>query len=178
MAIKKILTVPNEILETPCEKVSIFDDEVKQIATDITETLLAATNPEGAGLAAPQIGILKKIIVVRRFIPDPQDAGESISKEYVLVNPKIISQSEETETRYEACLSIPNMFGEVERPKKIKIKAFDVEGNPIRMSESGFFARIVQHEIDHLNGILFTTKAVGELLTNEQLEALYSEDDK
>lgn len=173
MAIKDILKVPNDLLETPCEKVGAFDDDLKKLAEDLVETLLAAKNPEGAGLAAPQIGVLKRVIAVRRFFNDPENPEESVSKEYVLVNPKIISESKEKDTRYEACLSIPDSYGQVERPKKIKVKAYDVKGNVIRMSESGFLGRTIQHEIDHLDGILFTTKTNGPILTNDEIEQLY-----
>lgn len=173
MSVTPILTVPNEILNKKAEKVLKFDAETKKIIQDMLDTLIAAKNPEGAGLAAPQIGILKRIIIARRFYADPQNPNNTITKEYIFVNPKIISNSVEQELGYEACLSIPDTYGKVQRYKKVKIKAQNENGEEIRINATGFFARVIQHEIDHLEGILFTSKVIGETITEKELDKLY-----
>lgn len=174
MAIQKIVTTPNEILKSPCEKVK-FDEQTKTLIQDMMDTLLDAKNPEGAGLAAPQIGVLKRVIIAREFFLSPENQEEVISKEHVFVNPKIISKSKETDVDFEGCLSIPDTYGRVERSKKIKVKALDENGMPIRVSASGFLARVIQHEVDHLDGILFTDIMVGEPVTEAQLDLMEQE---
>lgn len=181
MAIVPIVTVPNKTLETPCEKVSIdnsksgkdrLDEETQELIQNLLDTLLEARDPEGAGLAAPQIGSTKRICIARRFLPNPEDAGETISKEYVMINPKIISMSDDTDIHFEGCLSIPDTYGQVERPSKIKVKYIDENGDPVRKTVTGYLARVMQHEIDHLDGILFTTKLIGETLTENEMDNL------
>ena len=176
MAVVPILTTPNDILHKPAEKIREFDAETKKLITDLLDTLRDAKDPEGAGLAAPQIGVLKRALIARRFYRDPDNPEIELSKEYVFVNPKIISSSEELVSGMEACLSIPDTYGLVERPKKIKVKALDEHGEVVRKTLTGFMARIVQHEIDHLDGILFTDKLVdGKTYTEQELDAMYSE---
>ena len=87
-----------------------------------------------------------------------------------MINPKIISQSKDTIVEYEGCLSVPNSYGKVERNKKVKIKAQDESGETIRLTASGFFSAVIQHEIDHLNGVLFTSKTIGGLLTEKEFD--------
>ncbi len=171
MAIQKIITTPNDLLKASCEKVK-FNEETKQVIEDMMDTLLDAKNPEGAGLAAPQIGILKRIIIARDFFVSPENQKEVLSKEYVLVNPKIISKSKETEIDFEGCLSIPDTYGKVERSKKIKVKALDENGETLRMTANGFLARVIQHEVDHLDGVLFTDKMIGDPISEEDLDAM------
>jgi len=178
MSVVPILTVPDEILNQPAEKVREVDAATKKAIKDMLDTLRDAKDPEGAGLAAPQIGVLKQIIIARRFYPNPENPEETLSKEHVFVNPKIISSSKETELGIEGCLSIPDTYGMVERPKKVKIKALDENGVPVRKTVTGFFGRIVQHEMDHLEGILFTSKIVGETYTEEQLDKMAEENEQ
>lgn len=178
MAIRPIVTIPDPVLETPTEKVGEFDEEVKQTIKDLLDTVKGARNPEGAGLAAPQIGVSKRICIVRQYLPNPNfNAHEDdyLTKEHVLVNPKVISNSKETEIHFEGCLSIPNVYGQVERPRKIKVKALDENGEPIRISASGFFALTIQHEIDHLDGILFTTKLTGAPVTEDEFDQMIAD---
>lgn len=177
MSVVPIIKAPNQALNTKCEKVKDFDEQTKKIVTDLMDTLLNARNPEGAGLAAPQIGILKRICIVRNFYKDVEDPGKTASQEIVLINPKIISKSKETDVDWEACLSIPDTYGEVERASKIKVKAYDVEGHELRVNASGYLSRIIQHEIDHLDGILFTSKTLGKILSEKELEELYEIDE-
>lgn len=174
MAVLEIVTIPNKILETKAEKIVDFGAETKELVKNLLDTVRKAHDPEGAGLAANQIGIAKRACIVRDFFVNPQNEDEIIAKDYVLINPKIISASKETELDIEGCLSVPNVYGRVERAKRIKVKAQDENGNEIRLSASGFLARVIQHEIDHLDGILFTTKLVGKAYTDDELEELES----
>ena len=164
MAVLPILKVPDERLLRVSTKVTDFGDETQKNVKDLVDTLDKAKNPEGAGVAAPQVGISKRIIVVRNFLSD--DTYE----QFVLANPKIISRSKETVTYWEGCLSVPNSWGQVPRYKKIKLRAQNQFGEEIRLTASNYFASVIQHEIDHLDGILFTAKVVGPTLTEEELD--------
>jgi peptide deformylase len=176
MPIKPIVTIPSEILSGGTQKVRDFGKkDTTKIVQDLRDTLNSATEPEGAGLAANQIGYDKGICLVKRFYRDPNNEEEMLSKDVVLINPKIISQSKETDIRFEGCLSVPDEYGKVERFRKIKVKALDENGEPLRISTSGFFARTIQHEIDHLNGIVFTEKVIGDTITEEELDRLHEE---
>ena len=168
MAIKSISKYPNPILTTPCKKAG-FNDETKQLIQNLKDTLNTA-KPIGAGLAAPQIGVSIQVFIARKFLKDPNDAKNEIYKDFVFINPKIISFSDQKEIDWEGCLSIPNTYGKVERPKKIKIKAQNENGERTQITATGLFARIIQHEMDHLNGILFTSKVIGELVSGKELD--------
>jgi len=165
MAVKAILKFPNLILTTPCTKDKI-DDSTKQLIQDLKDTLDTA-KPIGAGLAAPQIGVLKQVFIARKFLQDPSNTENEIHEDFAFINPKIISFSDQKEIDWEGCLSIPNTYGKVERPKKVKIKAQNEKGERIQVTASGLFARIIQHEVDHLNGILFTSKIIGETVSGK-----------
>lgn len=166
MAIKKVVTVPNEILESKCQKVTKFDNDLRKLGQDLVDTVENASNPEGAGLAAPQLGVLKRICVVRKF-PEHYDLP---IQNFVLVNPKIIERSKETDVDIEGCLSIPDVYGNVERHSKIKVKAQNLNGDFFEISANGFFGRVIQHEMDHLEGVLFTSKVVGHTYSTQDLE--------
>lgn len=174
MAVRPILTEPNGILRKKSEKVTKVDREVETIIRDLTDTVLSAKDPEGAGLAAPQIGYNKRIAIVRNFMPDPNDPSKELAQNIVMINPKIISKSKETATDWEACLSIPDTYGKVERYKKVKVKAQDINGEVFRLTASGYFAAVIQHEIDHLDGILFIDRVIGETFSEGELEDLHS----
>ena len=113
------------------------------------ETMIDAS---GAGLAAPQVGILRRVVVI--------DVGEGRIE---LVNPMIAARSKETETIHEGCLSLPGRSGLVARPKSVTVRAQDRNGQPFEMTGSGMLARAFCHETDHLDGIMFTSKLIGEL---------------
>lgn len=174
MAIKEILKVPNPILTTPCKKAEITHS-IKQLVQDLKDTLDTA-KPIGAGLAAPQIGISTQVFIARKFVQEllrnkgPNNAENEIHEDFAFINPKIISFSEQKEVDWEGCLSIPNTYGRVERSKKIKIKAQNENGERIQITASGLFARIIQHEMDHLNGVLFTSRVIGELVSDKELD--------
>lgn len=145
MAIKKILTYPNPVLRQKVETVSSFDDSLKQLAADLVETMYAAP---GAGLAANQIGVCLRVVVI-----DVSQA-EDEKKHLVLVNPEII-EKEGCQVDEEGCLSVIDLTANVERFKKLLVRAQDLEGKTWEFPAEDFFARVIQHELDHLNGILF-----------------------
>lgn len=178
MAIRKIVTIPNPVLRVKAKKVNSVGEEEKKLAQDLLDTLKVAKDPEGAGIAATQIGVSKKMCVVRNFFPDPAKNGEYAYEDYVLINPKIGSASKETEIDYEGCLSVPNTYGKVERYKKIKVDALDISGERIKIKAQDFFARTIQHEIDHLEGILFTDRVIGNVLTEQEMDVMYAEEEK
>ena len=154
MAVRKVVTFPADILEQECERVEIFDKKLGKLLDDMYDTMIEY---DGVGLAAPQIGIDRRIAVV-------DVDGET----FEFVNPEIIEASG-SQTGPEGCLSIPGLFGEVTRPDKIKVRAQNRKGKWFEMKASGFLSRAIQHEIDHLHGVLFTTK-VDRYLDDEELE--------
>lgn len=174
MAVIPIITIPDERLLTKSEKVTEFGPETKKIVQDLTNTLSSASNPEGAGLAAPQISALKRIVIVRNFLRNPDGSEKPIIQDFVLINPKIFGESKETFIDWEGCLSVPDTYGKVERFKKIKVKAQDENGNTVRITASGLFAAVIQHETDHLDGILFTTKVIGKTVNEKELDRIYA----
>ncbi|WP_243289922.1 peptide deformylase [Bacillus sp. FJAT-47783] len=157
MAIRKIVTYPAEVLEKPCEKVTEFDKKLTKLVNDMYETMIEA---DGVGLAAPQIGISKQIAIV-----DIGDANGKIE----LINPTIIEERGE-QIGPEGCLSFPDLFGEVTRANYVKVRAQNRRGKVYVLEANGFLARAIQHEIDHLHGILFTSKVTRYLNEDELVE--------
>ena len=146
MTKKKILTIPDPLLRQISQPVTIVNSEVKNLMDDMLETMYAAP---GIGLAAVQIGILKRVIVI--------DLSKDVEKKEPLfiVNPEITFKSKELTSYEEGCLSIPDQFAEVKRPISCKINFLDYEGNKKEIDAEGLLATCIQHEIDHLNGVLF-----------------------
>jgi peptide deformylase len=175
MSVIKIVQKGEKILEEKTEKVKAFDEEVSKIIKDLTDTAINQKDPEAAGLAAPQIGYNKRICIVRNFIP-VKDSDSFLIQNTVMINPKIISMSKEQEVEWESCLSIPSMYGKVLRPKSIKVLYQDEKGIDKKIKANGFFARVIQHEIDHLDGILFTNKVLGNLITEEEYNSMFEND--
>ena len=175
MSVKKIITVPNPILNKKTQKIGEITDEIKNIAQDLIDTVKVAEDPEGAGLAATQIGISKRMCVVRNFFEDPLNPNEIKSNDIVLINPKITNYSDEKDLDWEGCLSVPDVYGKVERARKIKVTAKDIDGNIIKIKAEGFFARTIQHEVDHLDGILFTSHIKGKTLTQKEFDEMINE---
>ncbi|PLR97334.1 peptide deformylase [Bacillus sp. T33-2] len=161
MAVRKIVMYPADVLEQKCEPVTVFDKKLGKLLDDMYDTMV---ENDGVGLAAPQIGINKQIAVV-------DIDGEEGTIE--MINPEIIGSSGE-QTGAEGCLSFPGLYGEVTRPYSVKIRAKNRKGKTFELEAEEFLARAVQHEIDHLNGILFTSK-VTKYIEEEELEELYSE---
>lgn len=173
MAIKKIVTVPDKILTEKTTKIVKVDESIYELARDLTDTLNNAHKPEGAGIAANQIGSNKRICVVRNFTYNRRFPRGYSAEDFILVNPKIISKSKETETDWEGCLSIPDKYGQVPRHTKIKVEAETLDGNKIEITANDLFARVIQHEVDHLDGVLFTSKVKGKIISEEELDKLY-----
>jgi len=153
MALQKIVTVPEPVLRKKARKVTEFTPEIHQLLDDMVETMRQAP---GVGLAAPQVNIPLRVIVVEF---GDEENEEVPPKLFTVVNPEIIRASQETVMGTEGCLSIPGFVGEVERMESITVKAQNRYGQPMRIKANGWLARIFQHEIDHLDGILFTDRA-------------------
>jgi peptide deformylase len=144
-------------LRARAQRVRAFDEDLQRLIDDMIETLRGAS---GVGLAAPQVDVGQRVIIVE--YGEESEDPEQPSKPpvlYVVVNPEIVRKSNETSVGNEACLSLPGYFGEVERFEGVTIKGFDRNGSPIRVKAKGWLARIFQHEIDHLDGILYIDRA-------------------
>jgi peptide deformylase len=152
MAIREIITLPDPVLRRKARKVTDFGPALQTLIDDMVETMRAAP---GVGLAAPQVGVSLRVIVVE--YGDPAEDGKAPVL-YTLVNPEITRESRETEPGTEGCLSIPGIVGEVERASAVTVKAQDRRGRPAKVKAEGWLARIFQHEIDHLNGVLFVDR--------------------
>lgn len=153
MAIREIVTLPNPVLRRKARKVSDFGSELQSLIEDMIETMREAP---GVGLAAPQVNASLRVIVVE--FGDEEDI-EAPPKLYVVVNPEITRASHQRVSSVEACLSVPELAGEVERAEAVTVKGLSRRGQPIRIKANGWLARIFQHEIDHLDGVLFVDRA-------------------
>ncbi len=154
MAIREIVTLPDPVLRRKAHKVTTVDKDTKTLIDDMVETMREAP---GVGLAAPQVGISSRIIVVEYAETDEEEAE---AKLFALVNPEIVETStDETLMGIEGCLSIPRLVGEVERYERIVVKGLNRNGKPVKIKAEGWLARVFQHEIDHLDGVLFTDRA-------------------
>jgi peptide deformylase len=145
MAVYQVVTIGDEILREKAKEVTKFDDRIYKLLNNMMETL---TQEDGVGLAAPQIGVSKRVIIAY---------NEEIDEVVELINPEIVSYSGEVVDN-EGCLSVPGRVGKVNRAKDIIVRGQNADGKPIEFNASDMFARIIQHEIDHLNGILFIDK--------------------
>lgn len=160
MALRNIRETGDPILEKVCKPVKEINDRLKDLIDDMFDTMYEA---DGVGLAAPQVGILKRLCVI-----DTREDGECV----VLINPEILETSG-SQVGDEGCLSVPGRCGQVTRPNYAKVKAYDEDMNEFIVEGQGLFARALCHEIDHLDGILYTSKVEGELkyVTDEAEEA-------
>ena len=153
MAIREIVKIPDPVLRRKAHKITTFDKNLQTLVDDMIETMRVAP---GVGLAAPQVGISERLIVVEYG----DDEDETVPKKlYAVINPEIVQSSEEKIEGIEACLSIPQLAGEVERHEKITVKGLNRYGKPVKIKAEGWLARIFQHELDHLEGVLFTDRA-------------------
>lgn len=155
MTVLPIVSVPDPVLRRKARPVTTFDDQLQTLIDDMIETMRAAP---GVGLAAPQVNVGLRLIVVEYGEEDEQ-GNEGPKKLYVMANPEIVRRSAETEHGVEGCLSVPGLLGEVERTLAITVKGLNRRGQPVRVQAKGWLARIFQHEIDHLDGVLFTDRA-------------------
>ena len=151
MTIKPIITVPNEILKKISNPIENVGDNEKKLVNDLFETMY---DSNGIGLAAPQIHISKRIIIFR----NPEKEEKDKIQITALINPTFKPIHNDQEDDWEGCLSIPGMQGRVRRFKKISYSGYDINGNKIENLAEGLHARVVQHEIDHLNGVLYTER--------------------
>ena len=151
MAIRKILTEPNKILREKSLRVENVDQDIQRLMDDMLETLYAAP---GIGLAAIQVGVAKRVIVMDISRDRDKDKEPKKNPMY-FVNPEIVWKSEDKFTYEEGCLSVPNQFAEIDRPKQCHVQHLDYNGNPQELKAEGLLATCIQHEIDHLEGILF-----------------------
>lgn len=147
MAVREILQYGDKRLNTVCEKVERVDGKILDLIDDMMDTLYEGN---GIGLAAPQIGVLKRVVLI--------DLGEEEGEPIIIINPEITAQSGK-EKDYEGCLSYIGYEGEVVRPTNVTVKGINVKGKPVTYEASGLLARAFCHEIDHLDGVLYMSKA-------------------
>jgi peptide deformylase len=156
MAVLDIISVPDPILRRKTHKVTDFGKDFQTLVTNMIETMRKAP---GVGLAAPQVAESLRVVVIEYADDEKDDDEEAAPKKlYVLANPEFIEKSEEMVLGVEACLSVPDLVGEVDRHERIVVKGLNRHGKPIKVKAEGWLARIFQHEIDHLDGILYTDR--------------------
>ncbi len=153
MALLEIAVTPEPILRRKAHKVTEFDKDFRTLVDNMVETMRDAP---GVGLAAPQVAVPLRLVVVEYGDDEDDNAPKKL---YVLVNPEFIEKSEEMVSGVEGCLSVPGLIGEVERHQSVTVRAQNKQGKPIKIKAEGWLARIFQHEIDHLDGILYTDLA-------------------
>lgn len=152
MAVMKILIDGDPRLRQKATKVRQVDSQLRRVADDMWETM---TEAEGVGLAGPQIGVMRRIITVH--VPAGMDEEDDPEYSYVLINPEIVRGYGDV-AALEGCLSIPGWAGEVVRRENVTVKAINLDNKPVRIKAHGYLARVLQHEIDHLDGILYTDR--------------------
>jgi peptide deformylase len=153
MALREIITVPHPTLKKRARKVTVFNDKLQTLVDDMVDTMREAP---GVGLAAPQVNSSLRVIVVE--FGDEED--ETVPpKLYTMVNPEITRHSQETVSGTEGCLSVPDLVGDVERYESVTVRYSTPEGKEKKIKAKNWLARIFQHEIDHINGVLFTDLA-------------------
>jgi peptide deformylase len=168
MAVRRIVTLPEAVLRRKARAVTKFDKGLQTVIDDMIETMREAP---GVGLAAPQIGLSERIIVVEYFEHEEDEEKEDAPRKvWAVLNPEIVKPSEETLMGVEGCLSLPGLVGEVERHAAIQVRGLNRHGKPLKLKAEGWLARIFQHEIDHLNGVLFPDRATRVWKPEEEVE--------
>lgn len=153
MALREIRLDGDQILRKTSKEITVIDDRIQTLLEDMVDTMVYAN---GVGLAAPQVGVLRRAIVI--------DVGVGAMK---IINPEIIESSGGI-VDIEGCLSVPNITGTVERPENIKVKYLDENGDERTIEANGFLARVFCHEIDHLNGVLYTDKSIEQFEVSDE----------
>jgi len=149
--ILEIKKYPNQVLRKKCEEVKEITPEIKELALNMEESMV---KDKGIGLAAPQVGVSKKIIIVHLVEErSPEEKNRKVPQAFI--NPKIIKKSRETAVEEEGCLSFPDLFLKIKRAEEVEVETLNLNGEKIKIEAKGLPARILQHEIDHLEGILF-----------------------
>jgi peptide deformylase len=160
MALRTIVTLPEPVLYRKARPVKKFDQDLQTLIDDMIDTMRDAP---GVGLAAPQVGVSQRLIVIEyadQPEADEDDEPRKVKpKLYVMINPEIVKTSEETVMGVEGCLSVPALVGEVERFEEVQVKGLNRHGQPMKVKAAGWLARIFQHEVDHVNGVIFTQRA-------------------
>ena len=179
MGLRTIVTLSDPVLRRKARPVTTFDKDLQTLVDDMIDTMRQAP---GVGLAAPQVGVSQRLIVVEYAEPPEEDEEGAVGpgpasapgtptesqpapkpvkpKLYVMVNPEIVKSSSEVVAGVEGCLSIPGLVGEVERFSTVQIKGQNRRGQPMKVKAEGWLARIFQHEIDHVNGVVFPDRAL------------------
>jgi peptide deformylase len=169
MTLRQIVTLPDPILKRKARAVTKFDKDLHILLDDMVETMREAP---GVGLAAPQIGLSERIVVIEYYEHEEDEENEDAPKKvWAVINPEIVKVSEETLLGVEGCLSIPGLVGEVERHAEVQVRALNRHGKPMKVKAKGWLARIFQHEIDHLNGVLFTERATRVWRPSQEVDA-------
>ena len=164
---------PDPILREKSKRIKTFDGNLRKLASDMLETMHANA---GVGLAAPQVGISIRLLVAE-YVPDKEDAARGDRGfKVALCNPEIVKTSEDMEVGPEGCLSIPGWIADVPRFTSVTVKGQSPEGKEIRIKADHYFARVLQHEIDHLNGVLFTDRVV-DIKTLRKIDPRMDEED-
>jgi len=151
MAIREIVEVPDPRLRQISSPVEEVTDEIRELVSDMFETMYAAP---GIGLAAIQVGVSKRVLVIDLQEPEEED-GEPVKDPHVFINPEIVTHSDQEVPYTEGCLSVPDQFAEVDRPDRIRARWLDLDGKQHEEDIEGLLAVCLQHEMDHLNGVLF-----------------------
>jgi len=147
MSVREVVLLGDPILRERAEPVELFDDELRDLVRDMFDTMYVA---EGAGLAAPQVGVCRRVIVVEVV----EEEGATPVR-LALANPEFVEQSDEIDRGSEGCLSVPGVSEIVARPARVTIEGLDPGGKPVQVEAEGLLARVLQHEVDHVNGVLF-----------------------
>jgi len=174
MAILNVRQLGDEVLEKKCKPVKAITPRIEQLAEDMFETMYDAG---GVGLAAPQVGILKRMVVIDTT-PDPEEGEEPKEEDmqcFCMINPEI-TFSEGSQTGYEGCLSYVGKSGIVTRPDHVIVKFTDLDGDECEVEGFGLLARAICHELDHLDGIMYTKHVEGKIIDNEELAGMEAEE--
>ena len=182
-----IIKYPDAKLAQKSQK-AVAGKNLDQLVKNMLDTINAFKDPEAAGLSAIQVGVPVRVLIARDFVSHGEAAGygrvpqrfeewavrsgtrNENAVDYILVNPKFVSFSKEEELDWEGCLSFPDLYGKVWRSKKVKLKYQNMRGEEQRLTATNFLARVIQHEVDHLDGITFNTKVVGKMYKGDELE--------
>ena len=164
MALREVVKLPEPILRRNAHKVTDFGKATQKLIDDMIDTM---RDEPGVGLAAPQVNISQRLVVVE--YPEDDSIEDAESKVFIVINPEIVERSEKTVMGMEGCLSVPNLYGEVERAEEVVVTGLNRHGKKQKIHAKAWLARIFQHEIDHLDGVLFVDRAV-KLYQPEEVE--------
>jgi peptide deformylase len=165
MTLREVIKLPNPFLRRKAHKVTDFGSDFQDLVEDMIETM---RNEPGVGLAAPQVNVSQQLIVVE--YPEDDTIEDAHPKLFIVANPEFKNMSGDLVKGIEGCLSVPNLLGQVERSPEVKLTGLDRRGKKQTIHAKGWLARIFQHEVDHLNGILFVDRAL-ELYQPEEVQA-------